>query len=266
MTDSEPERDLKAWLDGQRASGAPDRLRERVAAITQIQSASRRDRLAAAIGLPRGRGGTTRGLGVVIVVGVGLAALIGSAALVGGRPDPTAVAVVSPSPQSPSASPDITPAEATPCMVPTAAPTNTNSAQVSPPPCPSVRPTQQEVSAIVPPEEMSFVISNGTTIILAVVVNGEDVGTVRDGHQREFGAAVLPPLPWAVEVGSATGRVLVSLAVHAGDVASVKRGDKLTEYRGVGARVDLSCGRIDVYSGPPILGPMPIPGTPGDCD
>jgi hypothetical protein len=35
--------------------------------------------------------------------------------------------------------------------------------------------------------------------------------------------------------------------------------------KGDGNRVDLSCGRIDVWAGPPLLGPAPGPGTPGDC-
>ncbi len=32
-----------------------------------------------------------------------------------------------------------------------------------------------------------------------------------------------------------------------------------------GWRTDLSCGRVDVWSIVPILGPMWVPGTPGDC-
>lgn len=31
-------------------------------------------------------------------------------------------------------------------------------------------------------------------------------------------------------------------------------------------RVDLSCGRLDMWSGPPLLGPFPGPGTPSDCN
>ncbi len=34
----------------------------------------------------------------------------------------------------------------------------------------------------------------------------------------------------------------------------------------MGARVDLSCGRIDIWSGTPMMGPAPGPGVPGDCD
>ena len=35
--------------------------------------------------------------------------------------------------------------------------------------------------------------------------------------------------------------------------------------QGDAVRVDLSCGRLDIWSGPPLLGPPPGPGTPGDC-
>jgi hypothetical protein len=67
-------------------------------------------------------------------------------------------------------------------------------------------------------------------------------------------------LPWQVEVRAPAGRVLLSTPIKSGDVEysdSASRGD--------GNRVDLSCGRIDVWSGPPLLGPAPGPGTPDDC-
>ena len=51
--------------------------------------------------------------------------------------------------------------------------------------------------------------------------------------------------------------------VHDGDVYSSSDG---RQSHGVAARADLSCGRIDLWSGPPLAGPAPNPGTPGDCD
>jgi hypothetical protein len=54
--------------------------------------------------------------------------------------------------------------------------------------------------------------------------------------------------------------VLVSMIVHDGDVVAAADGDK-----GDANRVDLSCGRLDIWSGPPLLGPAPGPGSPGDC-
>jgi hypothetical protein len=104
-------------------------------------------------------------------------------------------------------------------------------------------------------------ISNTTTLVVTVVVNGEPVATVAPGVLIDpVSAVVLPPLPWAVEARSPGGRVLVSMTVHAGDVrigASSAQGD--------GARIDLSCGRLDIWAGPPMIGPPPGPGTPGDC-
>ena len=45
-----------------------------------------------------------------------------------------------------------------------------------------------------------------------------------------------------------TGRTLLSLTVRSGDVIEGPNGST-----GDGARVDLSCGGIDLWSGPPLL-------------
>ena len=58
----------------------------------------------------------------------------------------------------------------------------------------------------------------------------------------------------------------MELTVSAGDVWSQQNADGSGESKGDGARVDLSCGRIDVWSGTPMMGPAPGPGAPGDCD
>ncbi len=73
-------------------------------------------------------------------------------------------------------------------------------------------------------------------------------------------ASRLPPLPWQVRVETSGGRMLLGLIVHSGDVhhsANSESGD--------GARVNLSCGRLDLCSGPPMGGPAPGSGVPGDC-
>jgi len=58
--------------------------------------------------------------------------------------------------------------------------------------------------------------------------------------------------------------------MRAGDVWSTTIPNGRTEDKGVGARVDLSRGRIDLYSttpsNPPPLGPVPESGSPGDGD
>jgi hypothetical protein len=119
---------------------------------------------------------------------------------------------------------------------------------------------------IVPDRWMTVAVSNGTTIDVTVFVNGRFIKYLPAGDcagcQLGDGipASILPPLPWQVEIRAPAGRVLLSTPIKSGDVEysnSASRGD--------GNRVDLSCGRIDVWSGPPLLGPAPGPGTPGDC-
>jgi len=119
---------------------------------------------------------------------------------------------------------------------------------------------------IVPPGAMTVSVSNGTTLGVEVVVNDSFVTTLDPGgclgcrSDDAIPASVLPPLPWQVEVRNVYGRTLVALPIHAGDVIETS-----SYLKGDGNRVDLSCGRIDIWSGPPMLGPAPEPGTPGDC-
>lgn len=110
-------------------------------------------------------------------------------------------------------------------------------------------------------------ISNGTTLTVTLVVNGAVVRTVAPGGGvNAIAANDLPALPWAVEARSPSGRVLTSMTVKAGDVQRSTEPDGSTMYRGAASRVDLSCGRLDIWAGPPLLGPMPGPGVPGDCE
>ncbi len=113
---------------------------------------------------------------------------------------------------------------------------------------------------------MKLDLSNGTPLELALVVNGQVIDAHLGKGSHEFEGWQLPPLPWGVEVRSPGGRTLLTLLVQAGDVSTKTIPNGGTEMRGDGARVDLSCGRIDLYSGPPPLGPVPGPGVPGDCD
>ena len=112
----------------------------------------------------------------------------------------------------------------------------------------------------VAPADMSLDVSNGTTLAVALVVNGTKVDDIAAGQGDHVVAARLPSLPWNAQVLSPTGRELLRLTVHAGDV---HRTDQSAS--GDAVRIDLSCGRIDLWSGPPLNGPVPGPGTPGDC-
>jgi hypothetical protein len=178
-------------------------------------------------------GGSGRRVALVVVALVGAAC----ASPVLTNP-PSATAEFATPPPAPSISP--------PAIVEASAPTPTSLATIVPTP-----------GATLPP----LSISNNTALAVTFLVNGQQVATVAPGVLIDpVAAVVLPPLPWAVEARSPSGRVLVSMTVHAGDVrigSSSAQGD--------GARIDLSCGRLDIWAGPPMIGPPPGPGTPGDC-
>ena len=108
-------------------------------------------------------------------------------------------------------------------------------------------------------------IANGTTIAVTLVVNGSVVEVVAPGGYEDPIKAVLPALPWTIETRSPTGRVLSSMTVRPWDVWQTSYPSGGGGTHGDAVRVDLSCGRIDVWSGPPLLGPPPGPSTLGDC-
>jgi hypothetical protein len=117
-----------------------------------------------------------------------------------------------------------------------------------------------------PQEVPDLGVNNGTTLPVAVVVNGSFVKTIAPGQMELIAGNTLPPLPWGVDARSPSGRVLLHVDVAVGSVWSTTNPDGSTERHGAANRVDLSCGRLDVYAGPPLAGPMPNPGSPGDCD
>jgi hypothetical protein len=129
--------------------------------------------------------------------------------------------------------------------------------------CDALTPTSRHVirEDVVAPGDLTLSANNGTTVPLTLVVNGSPIRELSPGSQVTITSGDLPSLPWAAEVRFVRGRTLVSLAVHAGDVVVGTNGSK-----GVGARVDLSCGRVDLWSGTPLLGPARGDGVPGDCN
>jgi hypothetical protein len=127
--------------------------------------------------------------------------------------------------------------------------------------CVSSRPIASPTTA-----PMTLSIANGTTISVQLVVNGSVIETVPPGGYQDPIASPLPPLPWTVEARTTSGRVLEQMTVQAGDVVYATPDPSGTSSaKGDGMRVDLSCGRLDVWSGPPLLGPIPGPGQSGDC-
>jgi hypothetical protein len=111
-----------------------------------------------------------------------------------------------------------------------------------------------------------LVVSNQTALALTLAVNDVVVRTIQAHSQDAVFAKDLPPQPWLVEARTATGRVLSSMTVRPGDVWETTSPDGSTQMKGDAVRVDLSCGRLDMWSGPPLLGPPPGSGKPGDCD
>lgn len=136
---------------------------------------------------------------------------------------------------------------------------------VPPPPVPAGElPPGAEVT--IAPGQMRLELSNGTTIAVDLAVNGRIVSRVPAGASADLGVDDVGPLPWDTIVTTTAGRPLLDLVVHAGDASIGVTGNGGRSQSGVGVRVDLSCGRIDLWSGPPLLGPTRDPGSPGDCD
>ncbi|HJP87415.1 MAG TPA: hypothetical protein VJ850_00045 [Candidatus Limnocylindrales bacterium] len=112
-------------------------------------------------------------------------------------------------------------------------------------------------------------ISNGTTLVVVLFVNGVEVGETRpEGPTPVIDATGLPPLPWVVEARTVSGRVLTSMKVVEGQVWTTTRPDGGISSSGAIGRVDLTCGRLTIWAGDAQpLGPPPAPnaGQPGDC-
>ena len=109
-------------------------------------------------------------------------------------------------------------------------------------------------------------IQNGTTIPVTIAVNGVVVETVPPGGYEDPVKALMPPLPWSVETRSPSGRVLSSMTVNAGDAwFTTPDPNGRSESRAPAVRVDLSCGRLDIWVFTPMAGPMFMPG-PGSCE
>jgi hypothetical protein len=120
-----------------------------------------------------------------------------------------------------------------------------------------------------PPTRPKLGVSNGTTLTVTLVVNGQRIADFpARGPQPTIDVAELPPLPWKVEAHSPSGRVLTSMGVEPGDVQTTTDGDGVAGYSGTMGRVDLSCGRLTIWAGdiqPSGPAPPASPGTPGDC-
>ena len=120
-----------------------------------------------------------------------------------------------------------------------------------------------------PSATLQLGISNGTTLTVTLVVNGQRVADFPPGAPAPaIDPSALPALPWNVEARSPFGRVLASMHVEAGQVWSTTDPNGAVEHEGTIGRVDLSCGRLTIWAADFLpSGPAPAesPGTPGDC-
>jgi hypothetical protein len=121
------------------------------------------------------------------------------------------------------------------------------------------------------PIEQPLVVSitNNTELVITLEVNGEPVATFEPGEgDFEIDSGLMPAPPWHVEALTSTGRMLLELDMRPGDVWRTEEGPNGgTMLASVGARADLSCGRLDLWSGAPMGGPMPPDSfPPNDCE
>ena len=120
---------------------------------------------------------------------------------------------------------------------------------------------------LLPGERPELGVSNGTDLVVVVTVNGELLGEFPPhGPGPEFDVSRLPALPWTVEARTVSGRLLTSMVVEPGDVQRTVEANDVVSLSGALARVDLSCGRLDIWAGFRPSGPAPGPGRPGDCE
>jgi hypothetical protein len=121
---------------------------------------------------------------------------------------------------------------------------------------------------VVPADAMSLSISNGTTLTVTLLVNGQLVRSVGPGAVADaFPASTLPGLPWAIEARTSSGRLLISLTIKAGDVLEQPTLGGFTS-KGPWTQAVLSCGRLDVWSwsgSRPPPPPGPASESPGNC-
>jgi hypothetical protein len=113
-------------------------------------------------------------------------------------------------------------------------------------------------TATVSMERPALYVVNDTTIIVTLIVDDTVVLSVPPEVHEALLAARLPPLPWEVQVRSPSGVTLLRL--------SIRTVDPIGSDFGRSARVDLACGTLEVWTGPPMVGGTFLPSSPGSCE
>lgn len=111
-------------------------------------------------------------------------------------------------------------------------------------------------------------VSNGTTLTVNVYVNDQLAGTFTP--ETWAGETVNLPgygaSPWRLDITTEAGRSLLALEVKPEDNFSTS-GDYPHSAHWSATRVDLSCGRLEVYVAGPMGGPGPPESFPAhDCE
>jgi hypothetical protein len=105
-------------------------------------------------------------------------------------------------------------------------------------------------------------ISNQTTMPITLRVNDVELIFPPGSHRDPITPSSLPSPPWRVEAVTPSGRQLAVLDLQPGDIVIAPNGSS-----GEAVRVDLSCGRFEMWAGPPLLGPGPPASFPAnDCE
>jgi hypothetical protein len=113
---------------------------------------------------------------------------------------------------------------------------------------------------VVPPEAMRLEASNETSVEIVLFVNGVSIRNLPPMQSVALSSSELPVLPWQAELRLGTGRTVLHLDVAAGDVTVERDGNgTMVSQGGDAVRIDLVCGRLDLWSGPPLLGGPPVP-------
>jgi len=116
-----------------------------------------------------------------------------------------------------------------------------------------------------PDERYDVWVSNQTPLQLRLVVNGSAVQDIPGSEQIRVPASTIGPLPWDLTVEAINGTPMLAFRVEASSVGGTASPSGPFGVRGVGSRIDLACGRVDAWVGPPLLGPMRPESAP-PCD
>ena len=107
-----------------------------------------------------------------------------------------------------------------------------------------------------PPTTHAVQINNGTDLMISVKVNGSEVASVNPRTNVAVAQDDLPPTPWTVTAHTPSHEVISFTVPSLTGVGN---------NFGYGQALTMSCGRLDVFVGPPLLGPAFVSPQPSDC-